>query len=180
MRWVYVPSVNPYLNWQNVSELEMKPTKSRYTFIIYTTPKRQTFSGILGSFQLATIQFLLAGGKYLIEEEYGGKNPAEWYSQTLKEQDIVVVSSKQQKYKGQTYIWLEVDPEQTPIGEFTSWTEVADNDKDTLAWRKIQYPYSEETNAEYLGFAVMARELNMAESKKAPMYLNTVLDAILF
>jgi hypothetical protein len=122
----------------------------------------------------------LAGGKYLIEEEYDGKEPVKWYIDTLKEQDIIVSSSKQQKYRGQNYIWLEVDPVKTPIQEFTVWTEVPDSDIDTLAWRKIMYPCSTETNTECLGFAVMAREMNMAEPKKAPMYLNMILDAILF
>jgi hypothetical protein len=158
----------------------MKPAKSRYTFIIYTTPSRTPCTGILGTFELCTVQFLLAGGKYLIEEEYDGKDPVKWYIYTLKEQDISVTSSKQQKYKGQNYVWLEVDPVKTPIQEFTIWTEVPDSDIDTLAWRKIMYPCSTETNTECFGFTVVTREMNMAEPKKAPMYLNTILDAILF
>ena len=158
----------------------MKAAKSRYTFIIYTTPRKATFTGILGKFDLYTIQFLLAGGKYLIEEEYTGKDPAEWYAQTLKEQDIIVISSKQQKFKGLNYVWLEVDPVETPLHEFTVWADVPESDTDTLAWRKIMYPCSVNTNTECLGFTVVTRELNLAEPKKQPMYLNTVLDAILF
>jgi len=158
----------------------MKPAKSRYTFIIYTTPSRTPCTGILGTFELCTVQFLLAGGKYLIEEEYDGKDPVKWYIYTLKEQDISVTSSKQQKYKGQNYVWLEVDPVKTPIQEFTIWTEVPESDIDTLAWRKIMYPCSAETSAECLGFTVATREMNMVEPKKTPMYLNTILDAILF
>ena len=68
----------------------------------------------------------------------------------------------------------------TPLHEFTVWTDVPESDADTLAWRKIMYPCSVETNTECLGFTVVTRELNLAEPKKQPMYLNTVLDAILF
>lgn len=157
----------------------MKPAKHRYTFIIYSKPSIKKFSGILGEIDLITIYFLLVGGKYLIQEEYVGDNPIEWYTNTLKEQDIYVISSKQQKYKGSQYIWLEIDPEKTPISEFTMWTDVSNNDTDTLAWRKIIYVCDSVTKKECLGLSVVAKEMNMVESNKPPIYLNTILNAII-
>jgi hypothetical protein len=158
----------------------MKPAKSRYTFIIYTTPSRTPCTGILGTFELCTVQFLLAGGKYLIEEEYDGKDPVKWYTDTLKEQDIFVTSSKQQKYKGQNYIWLEIDPEKTPVHEFASWKDIDAKDMDTLAWRKVLYPCNSGTTKECLGLAVVAREICLTKKGDSPLYLANVLDAILY
>jgi hypothetical protein len=132
----------------------------------------------LGEIDLITTQLLLAGGKYLIEEEYTGDDPVQWYINTLKEQSIFVVSSKQQKIKGNKYIWLEIDPLKTPISEFTIWTDVPDNDTETLAWRKIMYTCDTKTRKECLGLSVVAREINMVESKKESIHLNTILNAI--
>ncbi len=149
-----------------------------YTYIIYSKPKIQTFNGILGAIDVFTTYILLAGGKYLIEETYTGNYPMDWYISTLKEQGIYVSESKTQKYKGQSYIWLEVDPETTPIHEFASWKEVDMEDVDTLAWRKITYPCTAGTNKECLGLAVVAREICLTKDGKPPLYLSNVLDAI--
>jgi hypothetical protein len=155
----------------------MKPS---YTFIIYTKPTIRHFQGILGSIDLFTIHLLLAGGKHLIEESYSGPDPITWYTQTLREQDIYVSASKQQKYKGQIYIWLEIDPDQTPIHEFTSWQEVNETDTETLAWRKIVYPCTGGTTKECLGLAVAAREICLTKKGQSPLYLTNVLDAVLY
>jgi hypothetical protein len=155
----------------------MKPS---YTFIIYTKPTIRTFQGILGPIDVFTIHILLAGGKHLIEESYSGSDPIGWYTHTLREQDIYVSASKQQKYKGQSYIWLEVDPEQTPIHEFTSWQEVDDKDTETLAWRKIVYPCTAGTTKECLGLAVAARNICLTRKGQTPLYLTNVLDAVLY
>jgi hypothetical protein len=148
-----------------------------HTFLIYTKPISRQFSGILGEFNLYTIHFLLAGGKYLIEEKYDGSDPVSWYTEILKQQDIIVSASKQQKYKGTNYIWLEVDPEKTPISEFMSWTEVDSNDLETLAWRTIYYPLK--NGKECLGLAVKACETSFTPPNKDPLPLTTILDAIL-
>jgi hypothetical protein len=155
----------------------MKPS---YTFIIYTKPSVRSFQGILGAIDVFTTHLLLAGGKYLIEESYSGSDPIKWYMETLKEQDIHVSASKQQKYKGQQYIWLEVDPNKTPIDEFTSWQEVEKTDTETLAWRKIIYPCTGGTTKECLGLAVAAREICLTKKGQSPLYLTNVLDAVLF
>ena len=152
----------------------------KHTFIIYTKPKILHFNGILGEIDMFTTQLLLAGGKYLIEEIYPGKDPVEWYVQTLAEQDIIVSASKQQKYKGQNYIWLEIDPEKTPVHEFASWKDIDAKDMDTLAWRKVLYPCTSGTTKECLGLAVVAREICLTKKGDSPLYLANVLDAILY
>jgi hypothetical protein len=152
----------------------------KHTFIIYTKPKIRHFNGILGEIDMFTTQLLLAGGKYLIEETYPGKDPVEWYVKTLAEQDIIVSASKQQKYKGQNYIWLEIDPEKTPVHEFASWKDIDAKDMDTLAWRKVLYPCSSGTTKECLGLAVVAREICLTKKGDSPLYLANVLDAILY
>lgn len=153
-------------------------TGNTYTYIIYSKPKIQCFNGLLGPIDVFTTYILLAGGKYLIEETYKGDSPMRWYISTLEEQGIYVSESKTQKYKGQTYIWLEVDPETTPIHEFASWKEVEANDTDTLAWRKVVYPCTAGTNRECLGLAVVAREICLTKHDRQPLYLSNVLDAI--
>jgi hypothetical protein len=148
-----------------------------HTFLIYTRPTSRKFSGIIGEFDLYTIHFLLAGGKYLIEEKYDGQDPISWYTEILKQQDIIVTATKQQKYKGTNYIWMEVDPEKTPISEFTTWSEVDPTDMETLAWRKVHYPLK--NRKECLGLAVKAYEISLTSPIKETLSLGTILDAIL-
>jgi hypothetical protein len=154
--------------------------KHTHVFIIYSKPTIRRFKGILGDIDVFTTHLLLAGGKHLIEESYTGQDPIEWYVKTLEEQDIYVSTSKQQKYKGQSYIWLEVDSEKTPIQEFTSWQEVDAKDMETLAWRKFVYPCTAGTKKECLGLAVVARELRLTRQGTTPLYVSDVLDAILY
>ena len=94
--------------------------KQTYTYIIYAKAPPKRCSGILGVIDLHHIQLLLAGGKYLIEESYEGKDPIGWYTEVLRDQEIIVKASKQQKHKGQTFSWLEIDSEKTPISEITT------------------------------------------------------------
>jgi len=147
-------------------------------FIVYAKQPPKQFTGILGSITLHKFQFLLAGGKYCIEETYTGANPAEWYTKILGEQDIVIRASQTQTIRGQIHVWLEVDPEQTPIDEFTIWTDLPANDTETLAWRTFYYPCTTGTTTECLGLAVKARETALTQGKH-PIMLQTVLDAIL-
>jgi len=149
-----------------------------YTFIVYAKAPPKQFSGILGEIDLHAIQFLLVGGKYSIEETYAGSDPVEWYSEILEQQGIIVSQGKLQKYKGETFIWLQVDLERTPIEEFTSWSELDPSDTETLAWRTFYYPCYKGTTKECLGFAISAREIYLQKTKRV-LQLNTVLDAIL-
>jgi len=152
--------------------------KGLYTFLVYAKGPPRQFSGILGDIDLHAIHFLLMGGNYSIEETYSGSNPVEWYTDILEQQGIFVVQGKQQKFKGETIIWLEVDLERTPIEEFTAWSELDPSDMETLAWRTFYYPCHKGTTKECLGFAISAREICLQKNKQT-LRLNTVLDAIL-
>ncbi len=152
--------------------------KQNYTFIIYARQSARQFQGILGTFTLHTVQLLLAGGKTLIQEQYDGTDPIQWYTDVLAEQDIVVKESKQQNYKGQQYIWLEVDADRTPIHEFTTWTELPEEDTESLAWRKVVYPIQPSTGKECLGFAVIANEISLTQ-KQSGFSMKDILEAIL-
>jgi hypothetical protein len=153
--------------------------KSTYLFIIYGTPEVRKFNGILGEIDFYTFQFLLAGGKYLVEEEYNGKDPVAWYKNVLEEQDIFVKNTNKQKFKNKNIIWLEVDTSKTPIHEFTSYSDLDEKDESTLAWRKIYFPCSANTSKECLGLAVVAREIPLSPKNKHGIYLFEVLHAIL-
>ena len=151
------------------------------SYLVYAKEAPKDFSGLLGPLQLHVTHLLLSGGKTLIEETYDGDDPVGWYTECLKQQEIYIESSKIQSYKGQTIVWLQVDMEQTKISEFTNWTEISKNDRDTLAWRTVWYPCSSETNKECLGLAVVAKEIFLQEktSLKHPLSLQQVLDAII-
>jgi hypothetical protein len=153
--------------------------KSTYQYIIYTKPEKKCFSGILGEIDFYSIDFLFAGGKYLIEEQYDGNDPIEWYKAILEEQDIFIKSSKKQKYKNKNFIWFEVDSEKTAISQFTNWTELESSDNTSLAWRKIYYPCSKDTITECLGLAVVAREIILSPKNKLSLKLSDLLDSIL-
>ena len=147
-------------------------------FIVYARHPPKQFSGMLGTIDFHKLQFLLAGGKYLIEETYTGADPASWYTKVLGEQDIFICASQTQIIKGKTLVWLEVDAEKTPIDEFTIWTDLPSNDTETLAWRPFFYPCTTGTTKECLGLAVKARETALTQDNH-PIMLQTVLDAIL-
>jgi hypothetical protein len=151
----------------------------KHTFIIYTKPKIASFNGILGGIDVFTVHLLLAGGKYLIEETYDGTEPIEWYTRTLEDQGIYISASKQQKYKGVHYVWLEVDSDKTKIEEFAVWKDIDAQDEESLAWRKFVYPCTAGTTKECVGLAVVARELKLTKQGQAPMHVSNVLDAIL-
>ena len=153
--------------------------KANYIFIIYATPMKKTFQGILGEIDFYTIDFLFAGGKYLIEEQYDGKDPVGWYTGILEEQDIFVKSSKKQKMKQKQVIWLEIDPVKTPISEFTTYLEVEEHDNSTLAWRRIYFPCAKGTQKECLGLAVVAREMALSPKNRLNITLSDILEGIL-
>lgn len=152
--------------------------KQRYTFIIYARQGAKQFQGILGEFTLHSVQLLLAGGKTLIEEEYDGSDPIEWYRSVLAEQEIIVKESKQQHFKGRHYIWLEVDADKTPIHEFTTWNELSKNDLESLAWRQVWYPIQATTGKECLGFSGVANTISL-QTKQNGLSMKEILEAIL-
>ena len=152
--------------------------KQTYTFIIYARQGSREFQGILGEFILHTVQLLLAGGKTLIEEYYEGNDPIQWYTGVLAEQGIMIKESKQQVYKGNQYIWLEVDSEQTPIHEFTTWKELPVDDTESLAWRHVVYPIQPSSGKECLGFAVIASGIPL-QTKQGAFTMKDILEAIL-
>jgi hypothetical protein len=152
--------------------------KHTYTFIIYARQGQKQFQGILGEFTLHTVQLLLAGGKTLLEEQYDGEDPIQWYTNVLSEQEIHVKESKQQVYKGRQYIWLEVDSDKTPIHEFTTWKDIPEDDMESLAWRRIMYPIQVESGKECLGFAVIANEIPL-QTKPGGFTMKNILEAIL-
>jgi len=152
--------------------------KQTYICIVYVKHPARQFSGILGEIDLYKVQILLVGGKQLIEEDYSGSDPIKWYKDVLEEQDIFIRQGKQQKWKGQHILWMEVDIEKTPIHEFTSSKDLQDGDTETLAWKAFLYPCHSGTTKECLGFAVSARETAL-QAIKQPIYLDTVLQAIL-
>jgi hypothetical protein len=153
--------------------------KHAYTFIFYTPPTLKKFNGILGEIDLYSIRLLLAGGKYLVEEQYEGNDPISWYTEIMKEQDIYISNSKTQTYKGKKYIWMEIDAEKTPVDEFMTWLQVSPEDTDSLAWRTFYIPCTVNTKNECLGLGVVARERVMTEPNKIPILLNTILEGIL-
>lgn len=153
--------------------------KTTYYYIIYATPEKKEFSGILGDIDFYGIDLLMAGGKYLVEEQYEGKDPIGWYKTILEEQDIFVKSAKKQKYKSKNIIWFEIDKDRTPIHEFTSWNELDANDDATLAWKKVYYSCTKNTTNECLGLAVVAREISVSQKNKLDLKLSDILDAIL-
>ena len=154
------------------------PKKTEYTFLIYAKYEPRIFQGILGTIHLQHISLLLSGGRYLIRETYDGSDPVEWYTKVLEEQSIVIKASKKQSYKGQNYIWLQVDEEKTPIHEYIMWEEVAEGDLDTLAWRHVYYPCSE-AGAECIGLSCAAKDICLTEPHKPELMMKDVLDAVL-
>jgi hypothetical protein len=126
-----------------------------------------------------TIRLLLAGGKYLVEEQYEGNDPIVWYTEIMKDQGIYIANSKTQIYKSKKYIWMEIDSEKTPVDEFMTWKQLSPEDTDALAWRTFYIPCTANTRNECLGLGVIAREQVMTEPNKPPILLNTILDGIL-
>jgi hypothetical protein len=153
--------------------------KHTYTFIFYTPPKMKKFNGILGEIDLYHIQLLLAGGKYLVEEQYDGEDPVKWYTEIMKDQSIYISNSKIQTYKGKKYIWMEIDAEKTPIEEFMTADQVTEGDMDVLAWKTFYIPCTAGTKTECLGLGVVAREHCMTEPDKTQVMLSSLLDGIL-
>ena len=152
--------------------------KQTITFIVYARGTPKSFTGILGQITLHCTWLLLIGGKSLIEETYTGSDPVEWYTKVLKDQEMTIKSTKTQKFKGGTYVWIEIDADKTPLEEYVTWRDLEPNDTTSLAWKPFWTPYAQGTSNECLGFAVKAREYAL-QNKQSPLTLQQVLDAIL-
>ena len=63
------------------------------------------------------LYLLLLGGKDGIEENIETKEPIEFYTNILKEQDMVIKSTFYEKLKGIERVWIEIDSEKTNINE---------------------------------------------------------------
>lgn len=156
----------------------MPPIQTVY-YIVYSKAPVKEYSGLLGTIDLQCVWFLLSGGKTILEEQYIGSDPIGWYTSVLESQDMIVASSKIQKYKGHSYVWIEIDFEKTPIHEYTTWRDISENDTETLAWRPFWIPFEHGTTKECLGFAVSNRDcLLQSTTAKNPLSLQTVFDAI--
>ena len=140
------------------------------------TPQIKKFSGILGDIDLYTCSFLLAGGKSIIEEQYDGKDPVSWYFTNLEQQDMKPLKTKTQTIKGKTYIWIEVEWDPSQINRDLSENSTS---MEELVWKSFYYPCKSNTKEECLGLMVQVKEIRMNDDIKNPIYLNTLLDAIL-
>lgn len=152
--------------------------KHTYSYLIQARNQPKRFQGILGEIDLQKIQFLLVAGRFVIQEVYSGTDPVGWYTQILENQGIYVKSTKKQTLKGENQIWMEVDTEKTPVDEFTRSDEISETDRDSLAWKSIQYPCEANTTKECLGIAVVAKDI-LFHSGKQRLTVHDVMTAIL-
>lgn len=156
--------------------------KQVYSFCIYGVEQPKSFTGLLGPIDLYCVQLLLAGGRYLVDEEFEGDtlSAIRWYMDTLKQQDIIIKSHFTKKIRSKSIIFLQVDLEQTPVHEFTQAHEVAKTDFETLAWKPCWIPCAKGTSKECLGFEVSTREVPLVPSKqKSTVHLQDIIEAVL-
>ena len=132
------------------------PKQSKTKFIVYDYEKPKNFNGILGSIDVHYFNLLLMGGTAILEEEVPKKvDPVVWYSELLEQQDIYI-SEGHVDLNGN--VWLRIDAEKTPINEFSTWTDLADSQKDDLAFRSFWIPCKAGTTKECLGLWISAKE----------------------
>ena len=150
--------------------------KQTIQYIIYAVGPPKKHTGLLGNLDTYTVYLLLLGGKQGIEETIETKTPVEFYTNILKEQDMVIKSTQLETLKGVTRVWIEIDSEQTNLQEYTQWRDVTDSE--TLAWKPYITPCREGTKTEALGLNIGAKETLIFKGKhKVSVYdiLSTVL-----
>jgi hypothetical protein len=150
--------------------------KQTIQYIIYSvgTPKKHT--GLLGNLDTYTVYLLLLGGKVGIQETIETSTPVEFYTNILKEQDMVIKSTQLENLKGFLRVWIEIDSEKTNIQEYTQWRDASD--PESLAWKPYIIPCREGTKTEALGLSIGAKETLIFKGKhKVSIYdiLSTVL-----
>jgi hypothetical protein len=138
---------------------------STVQYIVYTLETPRKVSGLLGALDIYCIQLLLIGGRTGIEESVNAKDPVAYYTTILEEQGMVVKSSHLETLKAIKRVWIEIDSEQTPIHEYTSWKDVEEKDTETLAWKPFWIPCLEGSRTESLGLSVVARETAVFRGK---------------
>lgn len=138
---------------------------STVQYIVYTLETPKKVSGLLGALDIYCIQLLLIGGRIGIEETVNAKDPVVYYTKILEEQGMIVKSSQLETLKTIKRVWIEIDSEQTPIHEYTSWKDVDENDTETLAWKPFWFPCLEGSKTEGLGLSVVARETSIFTGK---------------
>ena len=150
--------------------------KQTIQYIIYAVGPPKKYTGLLGNLDTYTVYLLLLGGKQGIEETIETTQPIEFYTNILKEQDMVIKSTQLEKLKGISRVWIEIDSEQTNLQEYTQWRDVTD--PETLAWKPYITPCREGTKTEALGLSIGAKETLIFKGKnKVSVYdiLSTVL-----
>ena len=152
--------------------------KHQVQCIIYAKEQPKKFSGILGEIDLHTIHLFLVAGHQGIQETITVNNPIDFYTTFLRDQDIIVKSTRMEQLTDIKRIWIEVDSEKTPISEYTQWNQCTPTDTDTLAWKQYWIPCTAGTKKECLGMAVAAAEQKLF-SGKAPLSYQAVFSTIL-
>lgn len=131
---------------------------STVQYIVYALEPPKHVTGLLGALDIYCIQLLLIGGRTGIEETVKAKDPVAYYTTILEEQGMVVKSSHLEILKTIKRVWIEINYQETPIHEYTSWRDVDEKDIETLAWKPFWIPCLEGSKAESLGLSVVARE----------------------
>ena len=137
--------------------------KQTIQYIIYSIGPPKNYTGLLGNLDMYTVYLLLLGGSSGIEETIENTKPVEFYTNILKEQDMVIKSTQLEKIKDIKRVWIEIDSELTNIQEYTQWRDVTDSE--TLAWKPYLIPCLEGTKNEALGLNVMAKETLIFKGK---------------
>jgi len=150
--------------------------KHTIQYIIYSVGKPKKYTGLLGNLETYTVYLLLLGGKNGIEESIETKTPIEFYTNILKEQDMVIKSTQLENKKDIKRVWIEIDSEKTNIQEYTQWKDVTD--PETLAWKPYLMTCLEGTKTEALGLAVMAKE-SMVFKGKHKVSVHDILSTVL-
>ena len=131
--------------------------KQPIQYIVYCIEPIKKFNGLLGGIDLYVVNLLLLGGSKGIIENIDTETPVEWYVNILKDQDMIIKSTRHEKLKGMQRIWIEVDSS-TPLSEYTSWKEVNQDDTEILAWKPYWVPCLEGSVKESLGLSVVSKE----------------------
>jgi hypothetical protein len=150
--------------------------KQTIQYIIYSVGPPKKYTGLLGNLDTYTVNLLLLGGKDGIQETIETSTPIEFYTDILKQQDMVIKSTQLEKLKGVSRVWIEIDSEKTNIQEYAQWRDVID--PETLAWKSYIFPCIEGSKNEALGLSVIAKETMIFKEKhRVSVYdiINTVI-----
>jgi len=147
-------------------------------YIVYAkeTPKQCT--GLLGDLDIHVIHLFLVGGEHGIVEHTSHKDPVGFYTDFLKEQDMVVKSARLETTKSYKRVYIEIDAKETPLAEYTQWKDCDPKDKDVLAWKTFWITCHKGTTTECLGLGAVASTKALFQGKQ-PLYLQTLFNTIL-